>query len=1610
MKYYLSFLFVICSLIVFSGEERTVEDSLKIEKYKNHINTLQYISRQNYNDEFFLGLATQYVDSIHQIDNENRYASDIEKSILLTKNTISNNVISKIEFFEFYSGLPHYYGFVDDAIEYAYDDALSKLLNTRYRILGNTPLSEAGITSILIREDCDNETFEIINQTLISNTNHKILQKNDLIKILGFQKSEELLNGFLFEDDVKKIIDQLKLDRLGIFTANNIDIINNKIWLVDTDFKTYEKSQGFLESVFAKGYTVDKRDLPLLLELILVLILAIIFVSLTYGISLIFSNRKNILISTADLNKDFIFSVLNKVKYVALYFLLPIILSFLMIYICSFIIPNADVDVGEINVTVWILSITILMSFLPIIINLFLVNRLDIDGFHTTLGYTFFANSCLYATYFPIFIFYFIKYETYPFIIHILLIFITLLIGNLLGKSYYQYGFVTKNNYKRRQAVTGLVLGLIALIIFNRIIIFELSVQNLLLSFVIIAPISLLNLVLDNYSDRLFEKKSRESKETQILDKIEYVKSVMSPGESIYKAVANKMSDRLDIMFINAPMGIGKTRSLNEAKVNYFEKNGWKVCYGDCDEIQDETAVSFEPFLQAFKEELGESWNSRSESTDKITKGFINIATDKVGIPLELSDINISSKKTMNEISLEIMEKLTSSNKKVLFIMEDIHWIDPETLTLLKHFIKTVNRNTYLRKNLCIIITVRTNIKGSIRGLNFEELNKELINLDDNTSNEIVLHNLLTVNSFNMVDFVKYLSIENNKFRIASSSMNQINNLFNEYNEQLKSDGGKLTPLYVLKVLESWISDGSLKYTPDGYLLTKSVDLESLPPDEDVDSYYHSIFDGFDPKWRRILESASVIGNKFDADILAQVWGYELLDVLDFLETAVNKDLLIDVSSQDNFYEFKDKRIVSALKSYFKDASIKDEGEKQIVIEYNKRFLELQSDIIKNPEKYDTEDLLKVIRRMLTLSSIEYYTNKCNKLILDVVCRYLYTKKLGKLDAFANLLEKKSFNELADLVKKLRIIADDVNFSFSQKKKILDDLADEEKRKSKIPLPSGINTDQLSNDLGLLIILNGELMNTNSDSIVTTNVVGFNDDKFHSFIPTLNLFPTKLNGLSLIYFIKELGDINLSLDDEVELIISGGYEEKQKSIEEGQKVMFQHTLNELKNTKFHQLALKEYRLWEIEKASRDLNDSKDKIDEIFNKYKSLINSVKNSNSKFFYDCINSYLNFCHTNYNDGLKSNEVFKLYNDKLKVDGQTNEAWVLTFIKFILSTCKVSKKESNSNFKIKKDFFDNGAVRPGRLYIEQNPENAEQNFDDTKNFLDKILDSGSVTKASMWFLDAKKLHYNVKKDFKNYKNSQLEYLNKLKKDFGEESMEFNKASIKIANDLEWQTEYNPNCPNFFNDCILIWKKSLDYILSQRKDFEDIDDEMKQFLGSSFTISHFELAKRYHKLSNLYIKQNSLKNASKCTLSALDFYKKNFEIEVPNNWDFVNDKLIPISKDTKELFFEESGEERYIIISYGKCILNYARCLSMQKKYGEAITMIDEASSYCYVYPKIYNLSQLEKGLNLFLNKSNDGIKLIKDSLIKLNKLDIQFKKSEIELIEKAKKLISKS
>ena len=102
--------------------------------------------------------------------------------------------------------------------------------------------------------------FEIVNQTLALNSKHHILQKDELVKIFGSDKTKEILNGNFNEIDAKKLKKELRLERLGIFKVNDLDVINDEIWFVQIDFNTFLEN-GFTESIFEKGVSIDKRHI-----------------------------------------------------------------------------------------------------------------------------------------------------------------------------------------------------------------------------------------------------------------------------------------------------------------------------------------------------------------------------------------------------------------------------------------------------------------------------------------------------------------------------------------------------------------------------------------------------------------------------------------------------------------------------------------------------------------------------------------------------------------------------------------------------------------------------------------------------------------------------------------------------------------------------------------------------------------------------------------------------------------------------------------------------------------------------------------------------------------------------------------------------------------------------------------------------------------------------------------------------------------------------------------------------------------------------------------------------------------------------------------------------
>ena len=177
--------------------------------------------------------------------------------------------------------------------------------------------------------------------------------------------------------------------------------------------------------------------------------------------------------------------LVNKIGRVFTYFIIPLIFSFLMIYVVSNLIPEPESDIREATSRIWLLTLTLGMSLFPTLVNLILVNRLDLDGFHTIKGYRLFFNTSLYTTYFPIFVFYIIKFEKFPVFEHILLIVVTFAISWLLARSYYQFTSITIHKNLKIQAVIGLIFGIISLLVLNYFILSELSFLNLTYGFII---------------------------------------------------------------------------------------------------------------------------------------------------------------------------------------------------------------------------------------------------------------------------------------------------------------------------------------------------------------------------------------------------------------------------------------------------------------------------------------------------------------------------------------------------------------------------------------------------------------------------------------------------------------------------------------------------------------------------------------------------------------------------------------------------------------------------------------------------------------------------------------------------------------------------------------------------------------------------------------------------------------------------------------------------------------------------------------------------------------------------------------------------------------------
>ena len=102
--------------------------------------------------------------------------------------------------------------------------------------------------------------------------------------------------------------------------------------------------------------------------------------------------------------------------------------------------------------------------------------------------------------------------------------------------------------------------------------------------------------------------------------------------------------------------------------------------------------------------------------------------------------------------------------------MEDLHWIDPESYSFLRLFIQMVNRNSFLRGNMCIIFTTRCEIDNKFRGPSLEEFGDDLLKFQSNSSFKFSIQELLNGFDFKVVVFAKQMSVQKKGVKIQNNS------------------------------------------------------------------------------------------------------------------------------------------------------------------------------------------------------------------------------------------------------------------------------------------------------------------------------------------------------------------------------------------------------------------------------------------------------------------------------------------------------------------------------------------------------------------------------------------------------------------------------------------------------------------------------------------------------------------------------------------------------------------------------------------------------------------------------------------------------------------------
>jgi tetratricopeptide (TPR) repeat protein len=323
-------------------------------------------------------------------------------------------------------------------------------------------------------------------------------------------------------------------------------------------------------------------------------------------------------------------------------------------------------------------------------------------------------------------------------------------------------------------------------------------------------------------------------------------------------------------VFISGEAGSGKTRIATEF-LNLCRKRNLAVLSGWC---LNNSSMPYFPFIEAF-----ESFSSDISYGSQVTVSRqLNLKLSLIGrLSNDKENSMVTPQAWKDQAFASVTKELlfVADNKPLILFIDDLHWADSASLSLLHYLARAIKSETIL---------VLATFRPEEIGFNPEGFAHPLID---------------TLRLMGREDLFRELKLSKlNECNVARIAENMLNGkVKQEFVTKLFEESGG-NPLYIIESLRMLFENNSLNQKSGEWQL--SADKIAVPLK--VKDIILRRLNALKPTQRRILDVASVIGEKFDPQLLGAVLNQDSLEVLETLNgIALSRSL---VSVENDYYRF----------------------------------------------------------------------------------------------------------------------------------------------------------------------------------------------------------------------------------------------------------------------------------------------------------------------------------------------------------------------------------------------------------------------------------------------------------------------------------------------------------------------------------------------------------------------------------------------------------------------------------------------------------------------------------------------------------------------------------